>query len=318
MAFTQPNHFKFPKHPSPPSPSGSFYLPPPPSFGQLHPPSSHPFSTLPSSPFHPIVPPPHVFPPQPRTIMAFTHSFYPPPPPSFGPPHPPPSHPFSAPPPSPFHPIVPPPHVFPPPAPVPVSPSPFPNNHPIVIVVVFVSLGGLVLLSLLAFVLCCSIKKSKKKKTRETNIIHVDEHKEIKETIATGPSGRQAVVLSVEDDVKIEEEITKNEEKVGHSLHAEFHQGNSKSKKKNRSQEMDIIHVDEHKKIKETIVADPLGQKEVVLSIEDDLHIEGEKTKNDEKFGQNLHATEDQGNSSSNVVGTTSSDHEHQKIENKL
>ncbi|XP_019438627.1 PREDICTED: glyceraldehyde-3-phosphate dehydrogenase, testis-specific-like [Lupinus angustifolius] len=246
--------------------------------------------------------------------MAFTHSFYPPPPPSFRPPHPPPSHPLSPPPPpphlypppSPFHPIVPPPHVFPPPAPVPVPPSPSPNNHPIVIVVVFVSLGGLVLLSLLTFALCCSIKKSKEKKTRETDIIRVDEHKEIKETIVTDPFGKQAVVLSVEDDVHIEEEIGKNEEKVGHSLHAESHQ------------EMDIIHVDEHKKIKETIVADPFGQKEVVLSIQDDLHIEEEKTKNYEKFDQNLHATEDQGNSSSTIVGTTSSDHEHQQIENKV
>ncbi|KAE9587220.1 hypothetical protein Lal_00004432 [Lupinus albus] len=177
----------------------------------------------------------------------------------------------------------------------------------IVIVVVFVSLGGLVLLSLLAFALCCSIKKSKKKKkTRETDMIRVDEHKEIKETIVTDPFGKQAVVLSVEDDVHIEEEITKNEEKVGHSLHAESHQ------------EMDIINVDEHKKMKETIVTDPFGQKTVVLSIEDDLHIEEEKTKNDEKFGQNSHATEDQGNSSSTDVGTTYSNHEHQQIENKL
>ncbi|KAK7282644.1 hypothetical protein RIF29_11584 [Crotalaria pallida] len=288
MASSQPNYFNFPHFPPPP-PSHSFSPPPPP-------PSHGP-------------PPPH--------------KFSPPPPPSHGPPppphqfSPPPPHPRPHPPPSPFHPIV-----HPPPPSAPLPPPPSPNNHPIVIVIVFVSLGGFMLLSLLAFALFCSIKKAKKKKTKktqETDIIHLDEHKKIKETIVTGPLGQQAVVLTIEDDVHIDEKIIKNEEKVGHSLHAESHQGNSKSEEKKKNQESDIIHADEHKKIKETVVNGPFGTQAMVLSIEDDVHIDEEINKNEEKDGHNLHATSsnDQGNSNSLDAGTTTSDHEHHQLENK-
>ncbi|KAI4307177.1 hypothetical protein L6164_030392 [Bauhinia variegata] len=186
MASTQPNNLFFPHFP-PPAPH-QFVPPPPPQHG--HPP--------PPPPFHPFSPPPPPPPP--------SHPFAPPP---HSPPHkhpPPPFHPIVAPPP-PQHP-----HPHPHPAPVPPSPSP---SHPTVIVIVFVSLGGLLFFSMLAFALFCFIKK-RKKKTRETDIIHIDEHKKVKETIFSGPFGRQTVVLSVEDDVCISEDIIKSE-KLGHA-----------------------------------------------------------------------------------------------------
>ncbi|KAL4275315.1 hypothetical protein AHAS_Ahas20G0094900 [Arachis hypogaea] len=56
-----------------------------------------------------------------------------------------------------------------------------------------------------------------KKKKQETDIIHFDEHRHVTEAIVPGPCGEQVVVLSVDDDVHIDEEIIKNEE-FGHAL----------------------------------------------------------------------------------------------------
>lgn len=86
------------------------------------------------------------------------------------------------------------------------------------IVIVFFSLGGLLFLSLLAFALFWFIKKRKKRTSQETEVIHIDKHKKVKEEIVSGPFGPQTVVLSVEDDVHIDEEIKK--EKLGHGFHA--------------------------------------------------------------------------------------------------
>lgn len=71
---------------------------------------------------------------------------------------------------------------------------------------------------MLAFALFCCFqkKKHKKKKTQETEVIHFDEHKTVKETILPGPFGQKTVVITVEDDVHVDEEIRKNEEVVGH------------------------------------------------------------------------------------------------------
>jgi hypothetical protein len=83
---------------------------------------------------------------------------------------------------------------------------------------VIIGFGGI---ALLAFALFCCIQKRKKKKTQGTDIVHIDEHKKVTETIIPGPSGQPpTVVISVEDDVHIDEVIKKNEE-VGHDLHAE-------------------------------------------------------------------------------------------------
>lgn len=76
---------------------------------------------------------------------------------------------------------------------------------------------------MLAFALfCCIQKRNKKKKsaTQETDIIHFDEHKKVKETIVPGPFGQQAVVVTVEDDVHVDAEIRKNETVGHHGLHA--------------------------------------------------------------------------------------------------
>ena len=87
---------------------------------------------------------------------------------------------------------------------------------------------------MLAFALFCCVQRKKKKKTQETDVIHFDEHRRVNETIVPGPFGRNTVVVTVEDDVHIDEEIIKSE-KVGHNLHAksssppEADQGSSSS-----------------------------------------------------------------------------------------
>lgn len=140
---------------------------------------------------------------------------------------PPPSHPFLPPPPSaakppspsrfrpppPFHPVTPPPpHVRPP-------PPPTPDNHPTVIVIVFISVGGIFFFAFLAAALFCFINKKKKKKTvQETEIIHVDEHRNVHEAIIPRSHGSHAVILSIDDDIHIDEKIGKKEE-LGEDLH---------------------------------------------------------------------------------------------------
>ena len=85
---------------------------------------------------------------------------------------------------------------------------------------VFVSFGCFLFLSPLAFGLCyCCLIKKRKKKTQETDIIRVDEHKHVAEAIVPGPLGEQVVVLSVEDDVQRDKEMIKNEG-FCHGLHA--------------------------------------------------------------------------------------------------
>jgi len=73
------------------------------------------------------------------------------------------------------------------------------------------------LLSLLTFALYCCFQK-RKGNTQETDTIHIDEHKKGKETIVPGPFGQQAAVISVEDNVHVDE--ARKTEKLGHGLHA--------------------------------------------------------------------------------------------------
>ncbi|KAE8100469.1 hypothetical protein FH972_018365 [Carpinus fangiana] len=215
MASPHANDFNFPYFPSPPH----TFQPPPPHPFHPPPPAAKPPSPSksppPPTPSHHFPPPPHTFQPPPP------HPFHPPPPaakppsPSKSPPPPTPSHHFPPPPPH-VHP--PPPHVLPPP------PAPSPNNNPTVIVIVFISFGCLFFLAFLAVAIFCCIKRRKKKEVQETEVIHFDEHRKVNEVIVPGPHGPHAVILSVEDDVHIDEVIRKDE-KFGEGLHAKSAEG---------------------------------------------------------------------------------------------
>ncbi|XP_076891209.1 uncharacterized protein LOC143542527 [Bidens hawaiensis] len=195
-----------PPHFIPPPPSPSHFVPPPP---HTVPPPSPPH-VVPPSPH--TVPPPHVSPPPPHTVPPPhvspppPHKVPPPSPPRFSPPPP-----HKVPPPPPPHIVPPPPHAISPPPPhiLPPPPSP-PGNHSTVIVVVFVSCGGVFFLAFVMVALWCFLKKRKKMVTKAENV-HFDEHRKVSERIVQGPNGTESVILSVEDDIHIEEDIRKSE-----------------------------------------------------------------------------------------------------------
>ncbi|XP_047336008.1 protein TRACHEARY ELEMENT DIFFERENTIATION-RELATED 7A-like [Impatiens glandulifera] len=146
-----------------------------------------PYSSSPPPPHFPILPPPY-------------HPNFPPPPPPAA--AKPPSHPTLPPPPHPRSPPPPPPAIPPPPSP----------GHHTTIIVVFVSLGGLFLLGFLSVALCCFLKKRKKKQIQEMEVVRVDEHLKIREAVVPGPNGTtQTVILSIDEDIHVEEETKKNE-----------------------------------------------------------------------------------------------------------
>ncbi|KAL2476540.1 putative leucine-rich repeat extensin-like protein 3 [Abeliophyllum distichum] len=195
-----------------PSPPPPHVVPSPPS--QPPPPLPPPPYVVPSPPSQP--PPPHVVPspsPQPPPHIVPSPS---PSPPHDIPPPPPPPHIVPSPP---HHIPPPPPHIVPsPPHPItPPPPPPTPGHHT-VIIFIFVSLGGLFFLAFLSVALFCFLKKRKKRIIHETDKVKIDEHIKVHEDIVTGPHGTKAVVLTIDDDVNIEEVIKKNEV-VGKSSH---------------------------------------------------------------------------------------------------
>ncbi|KAK2980373.1 hypothetical protein RJ640_014546 [Escallonia rubra] len=69
------------------------------------------------------------------------------------------------------------------------------------------------------------LQKKKKKTRQETDIIKVDEHLKVHEVIIPGPHGAETVVLSIDEDIHIQEEIKKNETvgKASHIISAAEH-----------------------------------------------------------------------------------------------
>lgn len=103
------------------------------------------------------------------------------------------------------------------------------------VIVVFVSVGGFCFLAFVLFALCCFIKYRKKaSQEQEADNVRVDEHVKIKEDIVEGPHGTKAVVLTIEDDVHIQEDIRKNE-KFGGGMHAKSAVGINAAESSSRS-----------------------------------------------------------------------------------
>ena len=54
-------------------------------------------------------------------------------------------------------------------------------------------------------------QEAEKKTVKETEVIHFDKHRKVKEVIVEGSHGAEAIVLSIEDDVHFKEEVKKVE-----------------------------------------------------------------------------------------------------------
>ncbi|KAG6607661.1 Protein TRACHEARY ELEMENT DIFFERENTIATION-RELATED 6, partial [Cucurbita argyrosperma subsp. sororia] len=115
----------------------------------------------------------------------------------------------------------------------PPPPSPSPNGHTAVIVIVFISLGSCLLFFtfVAAAFFCCFIKKRNKKpcpRDEVAEVIHVDGHRKVHEDVAQDAHGRQAVMVTIEDDVHIDEIAKKKEHRHGFGLHGK-HEGSNSS-----------------------------------------------------------------------------------------
>ncbi|KAG9146360.1 hypothetical protein Leryth_018417 [Lithospermum erythrorhizon] len=84
-----------------------------------------------------------------------------------------------------------------------------------VIVVVFVSFGCIFGIVFCLFALWWFIKKRRQRMVQETEIVDINKHVKMQEAIVEGPHGPEKVVLSVEEDVKIDDEIRRNEIELG-------------------------------------------------------------------------------------------------------
>ncbi|KAK9072188.1 hypothetical protein SSX86_008620 [Deinandra increscens subsp. villosa] len=63
-----------------------------------------------------------------------------------------------------------------------------------------------------------------------------------------------------------------------------------KSKCSKTTNKQEMVHVDEHLKVRENIVQGPNGMKAVSITVDDDLHVDEEQEcKKNEKIGKNLH-----------------------------
>ncbi|KZV41766.1 hypothetical protein F511_22577 [Dorcoceras hygrometricum] len=93
-----------------------------------------------------------------------------------------------------------------------------------------------------------------------------------------------------------------------------------KKRKAKATEETDVIRIDEHLKIKEAIVEGPHGQRSIVLSIEDDKHVEEEIVKTQKFQGKKMAA--DSRDLAYDIEGGESSSnngvlHNHQSLEQK-
>ncbi|KAJ8424561.1 hypothetical protein Cgig2_013208 [Carnegiea gigantea] len=101
------------------------------------------------------------------------------------------------------------PHFQPPPPPPPV---PTPDHHPTVIVIVVISFSSLLFLGACLFSLWCLLWRHKKRKfVQKTEDIDVDEHRKVQEMVLPGPHGPKTMVLSVEDEVRVHDKVSKHE-----------------------------------------------------------------------------------------------------------
>ncbi|CAD6266299.1 unnamed protein product [Miscanthus lutarioriparius] len=179
-----------------------------------------------------------------------------------------------------------PPHIHPPPAPVPPPPSP---PHHIVIIVVFVSLSGLLLLACLAALLCWHKKRGRKTETK-AEVLNFSDHVHVHKDTMPGPGGANVVRLTVDEDVKFQEAV-KKQDAIGESSNtaaagkttAHHHLPWTWHKKhESREEKTEVINVTKHKHVDE-VIPGPHGEKIEVLSEDEDIRFE-EAGENEDEF----------------------------------
>jgi len=171
-----------------------------------------------------------------------------------------------------------------------VPPPPSPPHH-IVIIVVFVSLGCLLLLACLVALLCWHKKRGRKTETK-AEVLNFSDHVHVHKETMPGPGGANVVRLSVDEDVKFQEAV-KKQDAIGESSNtaaagkttAHHHLPWTWHKKHESRDEKktEVISVTKHKHVDEKIIPGPHGEKIEVLSEDEDIRFE-EAGENEEEY----------------------------------
>lgn len=148
-----------------------------------------------------------------------------------------------------------------------------------VIIVVFVSLGGLLLLACLAAF--CLHKKKKRKTERKAEVLNFSDHVHVHKSAMSGPGGSKAVRLTVDEDVKFQEVVKESEavgKESGTATAGKAHHHNAsmwnKKQKSKAKQDSEVINVTRHIHVDEKIESGPHGEKIEVLSEDEDITFE--------------------------------------------
>ena len=148
-----------------------------------------------------------------------------------------------------------------------------------VIIVVFVSLGGLLLLACLAAF--CLHKKKKRKTEKKAEVLNFSDHAHVHKEAMSGPGGSKGVRLTVDEDVKFQEAVKKSEaigegSSTAAAGKAHHHSGWMwhKKQKSKTEQEAELINVTGHIHVDEKITQGPHGEKIEVLSEDEDVRFE--------------------------------------------
>nr|CAB3481837.1 unnamed protein product [Digitaria exilis] len=98
----------------------------------------------------------------------------------------------------------------------------------------------------------------------------------------SGPHGADVVKLSIDEDIKFQEAVKKQETiagKTGHHLPWTWHKKHESREEK----KTELINVTKHKHVDEKIVPGPHGEQIEVLSEDEDIRFE-EAGQNEEEF----------------------------------
>jgi hypothetical protein len=148
----------------------------------------------------------------------------------------------------------------------------------VVIIVVFVSLGGLLLLACLAAF--CLHKKKKRKTEKKAEMLNFSDHVHVHKEAMPGAGGSKAVRLTVDEDVKFQEAVKKSETGEASSTMAagKAHHHSTwmwhKKQKSKAEQEAELVNVTGHFHVDEKIMQGPHGEKIEVLSEDEDVRFE--------------------------------------------
>jgi ABC-type nickel/cobalt efflux system permease component RcnA len=152
--------------------------------------------------------------------------------------------------------------------------------------VVFVSLGGLLLLLGCLAALCCWHKKRKGRKTeREAEVLNFSDHVHVHKDTMPGPHGAKVVKLTVDEDVKFQEAVKTTGESsdtgaAGH--HSSWH-SHKKHHHGREDKESELINVTGHKHIEEKVVPGHHGDKTEILSEDEDIRFEAAEVSEESK-----------------------------------